>query len=208
MPTLAWTGPCQDRHGHGRGRRPILVNGGPHPHARACLLRLHLALPLPATTRRRRSNRAAAAACAMRYPTHRPNPVPPGPSRQRLLRRTDRSVAGIPRVRLLCQRSRDTPSTPPPRRARHLAAPLTAATPRDGYKKPPPAPLRTAPPLPLPSSTHTTVLSPGKHPLTGIDPSLAALASARFPLLSTSPADSFHPEAPQNTAATMPCSPG
>ena len=86
------------------------------------------------------------APCATRRTAH--TLCSSGPSRQRLLRRTDRSVAEILRVRLLCQRSRDTPSTPPPRRARHLAAPLTAATPRDGYKKPPPAPLRTAPPLP------------------------------------------------------------
>ena len=145
MPTLAWPGPCQDRHGHGRGRRPILVTGVPAPpHAPALPPSTpHLPLHLSSTTRRRRSNRTAAALtrqaladapprpCAAGTPSSAP-PPPHGPVRRRGCDRRAPPVPPLPQ----------RPATVATTRGRHLAAALTTATARTAYKTATPAPLR------------------------------------------------------------------
>ena len=55
MPTLAGTGPCQKRHGHGRGRRPIVVTGVllPRPLPSVCYFSSGCPAWKPSTTTQR-----------------------------------------------------------------------------------------------------------------------------------------------------------
>ena len=189
----SWHGQNGDnrRRGRARRRRHFVVVGVQLPRAPIHAQRVPLlSLNLSATTRRRR-----------RIP-HAPGPLadapsstaPPGPRSSATQPPRAHPVAHSCAACAFCATGLATHRPPsPPRRARHLAAPLLRPLHGNRIKRPPPHHSFTTPPLPLPQSPSTPATSPEELGLAGIEPSRAALATAPFAHPSPPPIDSFHP---------------
>ena len=167
MPTLAWTGPCQDRHGNGRrgaarfwspaSRFPARTSTPQHPSFPSPPPSTHAS---PGETpdggrpdAPRASRRAAQALCRRDPLVSASSAEQTGPSPG-----TDRRAPPVPPLR---QRL----ATVATMQDRHLAAALTTAITRAPYKSATPAPFprRTTPPTP--SSTPCPSLEPGEAAL-------------------------------------------
>ena len=163
MPALAWSGPCQERHGRGHGAPPVSGHqrrDSPHAPARP----QHPSFPSPPSSTHASPGEAPDGGRA----------DAPGASR-----RTDHALCrrGPPVSASSAERTgpspgmdRRAPPVPPPSqrpatvattRGRHLAAALTTATARAPYKSAAPAPFLRRTTSPTPSSTPCPSLESG-----------------------------------------------